>query len=92
MHANMVMEQEICASETGGYAVSKLPLGYVGPCALLLQNNRTENPAAVFSTAGEAAAAASFAVGELGGYAHAVVVAAASSAVTHKHWRDWAFS
>lgn len=83
------IEETIAAPEEGGTAVSRLPLGYEGVCTLEVQG-RTKS-AVVFPTVAEAIHAASFAVGTLGGYLHALVTATPHAKATHQSWTDWAF-
>ncbi len=69
-------------------AVSPL---YSGHCALECARGGVTRARVVFPTVLDANAAASFAVGELGGYDRADVYEASDETPTHSKWMDWAF-
>ena len=82
-------ESLLVSHEELGEAVSALPAGYSGACAVEMEGCTTRTYS--FPCVAEAVSAANFAVGELGGYQHARVRPCLASEVTHQSWTDWAF-
>ncbi|MGX1201159.1 hypothetical protein [Marinobacter sp. MBR-105] len=74
--------------EIGGeQAISSLPPGYQGHCAIVM--NANGKVIAVLPNAEEAARVARYAIRPEGGYGSVEIIAAPEQSLTHESFQDW---